>query len=242
MNNLVIINNGQPVTNSLLVAEVFGKEHNKVCRDIESLSCSDAFRVANFGDTPYTHPQNGQTYKMYQMTKDGFSFLVMGYTGDKAGEFKELFINEFNKRTAMLQSDDYILMRSQEILQNKVKTLESQVYQQQVRIEVGEATIKAQAPKVKAFDEIMSSEGLISINKIAAAHGMSAIKLNRILCERHIQYKEGGTYILYAKYKDKGLATLRPCPYIDDLGRQQTRMHLYWTEPGSLFIHQLLTA
>ncbi len=70
MNNLVSINNGQPMTNSLVVAEVFGKEQNKVCRDIESLSCSDEFRVANFGDTPYIHPQNGQTYRMYQMTKD----------------------------------------------------------------------------------------------------------------------------------------------------------------------------
>lgn len=45
------------------------------------------------------------------MTKDGFSFLVMGYTGAKAGQFKEMFIAEFNMREAMLKSDDYILAR-----------------------------------------------------------------------------------------------------------------------------------
>ncbi len=52
---------------------------------------------------------------------------------------------------------------------------------------------------------------------------------------RSFQYKEGDTYLLYAKYRDKGYATLRPHPYIDSLGRQQTRQHLYWTERGKVF-------
>jgi Rha family phage regulatory protein len=104
MRELVTIQDGQPVTNSLLVAEVFGKEHNKVCRDIERLSCSKTFRVANFGDTPYINPQNGQTYKMYVMTKDGFTFLVMGYTGEKAGEFKEKYIAAFNEMDNTLRN------------------------------------------------------------------------------------------------------------------------------------------
>ena len=125
METLVLRNQtGNDVTTSLIVAEVFGKEHRNVLRDIENLSCSDSFRMLNFERTPYTHPQNGQTYEMYEMTKDGFSFLVMGYTGEKAGQFKELFISEFNKREALLKSDEYILMRSQEIMQRKIKELE----------------------------------------------------------------------------------------------------------------------
>lgn len=80
---------------SFIIAEIFGKEHRNVLRDIENLSCSDSFRMLNFERTPYTHPQNGQTYEMYEMTKDGFSFLVMGYTGAKAFKFKVDFINEF---------------------------------------------------------------------------------------------------------------------------------------------------
>lgn len=128
MAELVIQNsNGNDVTTSLIVAEVFGKEHSKVMRDIENLSCSESFRVANFGYTPYTHPQNGQVYHYYEMTKDGFSFLVMGYTGAKAGEFKERFINEFNKREMMLKDDDYILMRSQQILQKRLEASEEKI-------------------------------------------------------------------------------------------------------------------
>lgn len=115
---------GTDVTTSLIVAEVFGRRHDNVLRDIETLSCSESFRLLNFEDTPYTHSQNGQTYKMYTMSKDGFSFLVMGYTGEKAGEFKEKFISEFNKRETMLTNDDYILMRSQQILQNRLEEAE----------------------------------------------------------------------------------------------------------------------
>lgn len=88
---------GQPLTNSVLVAETFGKEHNKVVRDIENLSCSTDFRVANFGEAVYVNPKTGQNHKMYEITKDGFVFLVMGYRGAKAAQFKESYIDAFNK-------------------------------------------------------------------------------------------------------------------------------------------------
>ena len=87
--------NDQVLTNSLLVAERFGKEHSKVMRDVENLSCSNEFRAANFGVSSYISLQNKEL-PMYVMTKDGFSFLVMGYTGKKAGLFKEEYIKAFN--------------------------------------------------------------------------------------------------------------------------------------------------
>lgn len=87
--------NDQVLTNSLLVAEKFGKEHSKVMRDIENLSCSNEFRAANFGVSSYISLQNKEL-PMFVMTKDGFSFLVMGYTGKKAGLFKEEYIKAFN--------------------------------------------------------------------------------------------------------------------------------------------------
>lgn len=87
--------NDQVLTNSLIVAKVFNKVHAKVMRDIENLSCSQEFRVANFGKSSFTNEQN-KVFPMYEMTKDGFTFLVMGYTGQKAAEFKETYIKAFN--------------------------------------------------------------------------------------------------------------------------------------------------
>lgn len=57
---------------------LFGKEHSKVMRDIENLSCSDEFRTANFGVSSYISQQNKEL-PMCIMTKDGFSFFVTGY-------------------------------------------------------------------------------------------------------------------------------------------------------------------
>lgn len=100
--------------------------------------------------------------------------------------------------------------------------------------------LQLQAPKVKYYHEVIDSEGLLSINKIALDLGMSAIKLNRILCKKHIQYRESDTYLLYSKYRDMKLAAIKPHPYIDSNGQMKTRQHLYWTERGRKFIHDIL--
>lgn len=98
--------NNEALTDTYKVAEVFGKEHNKVCRDINNLGCSSDFQNANFGvsfiirDLP-----NGwhKKEKYYTMTKDGFTFLVMGYTGAKAARFKEAYISAFNRMEKKLR-------------------------------------------------------------------------------------------------------------------------------------------
>lgn len=161
MKDLVIRNpQGRDVTTSLIVAEVFGKEHSKVCRDIENLSCSESFRVANFGEATFENQKTGQNHKMYEMTKDGFSFLVMGYTGEKAGQFKESFINEFNRREMMLKSDDYILARSQEILHNRLQMAEKV-------LEAQRAELKAAAPKVAFANAMLASKNSCLVGELA---------------------------------------------------------------------------
>lgn len=151
--------NGNDVTTSLLVAEVFGKEHSKVVRDIESLSCSASFNAANFGVITYIDSRNREQ-TAYEMTKDGFSFLVMGYTGAKAGEFKEKFINEFNRREALLKDDDYILMRSQQILQKRVEIAEQKIKQ----LEEKNAKLK---PKADFAETAFKAEGKVDIGQAA---------------------------------------------------------------------------
>jgi Rha family phage regulatory protein len=89
------------VVSSLDVAEVFEKEHNHIMRDIRELGCSDDFRRSNFGQSSYINSQN-KAQPMYQMTKDGFTLLVMGYTGEKAMKFKEAYIRQFNAMEKLL--------------------------------------------------------------------------------------------------------------------------------------------
>ncbi len=87
---------------SLDVAETFEKDHRHVLRDIRELGCSDEFRVSNFGQSSYINEQN-KMQPMVVMTRDGFTLLAMGYTGELAMKFKEGYIKQFNAMEAALR-------------------------------------------------------------------------------------------------------------------------------------------
>ena len=77
---------GIPKTTSLNVAQVFGKRHHHVIDACKSLECSDEFRETNFRLADYLDAQ-GKPRPMYEMTRDGFTFLVMGFTGKEAARW-----------------------------------------------------------------------------------------------------------------------------------------------------------
>lgn len=125
MENLVKQENGQVVTNSLLVAETFGKTHSNVLRDIKNLRCSEEFKVLNFELMVKMNklPQGGkQKSQYYIMTKDGFTFLVMGYQGAKAGQFKERYINAFNAMEKKLK-EGFTPLSLIEVMQGSIQVL-----------------------------------------------------------------------------------------------------------------------
>lgn len=86
----------KPVTTSLLVAQKFGKNHKDVLDAIRQLSCSQGFRERNFTLSSYRTAQN-RTVPQYIMGRDGFTMLVMSFTGARAATFREEFIDEFNR-------------------------------------------------------------------------------------------------------------------------------------------------
>ena len=105
IDDAVFIQDQQVKTTSLKVAEIFAKQHKNVIQKIESLDCSPEFTSANFSAHVQTiEIGNGATResKYYEMTKDGFMFLVMGFTGAAAAKIKEAYINTFNQMAAML--------------------------------------------------------------------------------------------------------------------------------------------
>lgn len=108
MNKLVFIENGRPVTDSLTIAETFGKRHADVLRSIESLECSQEFNERNFALVGYKDTK-GEIRPKYLITQDGFSFLVMGFTGKEAARFKEMYINEFNRMKHQLEQPQFHL-------------------------------------------------------------------------------------------------------------------------------------
>ena len=105
--NLVAIENNEVVTSSIKVAEVFGKQHRDVLRAVKSLDISEDFRERNFALSKIDY-QNGNIKKqlpMYYITRDGFMFLVMGFTGKMAARWKEAYIKAFNEMEKILNEN-----------------------------------------------------------------------------------------------------------------------------------------
>lgn len=96
---------GHPTTTSLAVAERFGKLHKDVLKRIASLECSAEFHKRNFAPMEVEVPIGlGKTRRdpAFRMTRDGFTFLCMGFTGKEAAKFKEAYIDAFNQMEAAL--------------------------------------------------------------------------------------------------------------------------------------------
>jgi Rha family phage regulatory protein len=102
--------NGKLSTTSKIICDVFGKVHRNVLADIRKLDCSEEFREQHYQPSFYVSPQN-KKISCYNITKDGFYFLCMGFTGKKAAKWKESFIKAFNEMESGLLNVDAEMTR-----------------------------------------------------------------------------------------------------------------------------------
>ena len=101
----LIVVDGHIKTTSRAIAEHFGKRHDNVLQSIDRLECSPEFRRLNFQESfCMVEVPNGafRQQRMFELTRDGFVFLVMGFTGPKAARWKEAYIAAFNAMEAQL--------------------------------------------------------------------------------------------------------------------------------------------
>lgn len=114
------------LVNSLYIADTFEKQHKHVLRDITKITepksgLSEDFVKNSFIADTYTD-STGRKLPCYQLTRDGFTMLVMGYTGTKAMHFKEMYIKRFNEMEEFIKT---LVMARQEfpLLTDNIKLL-----------------------------------------------------------------------------------------------------------------------
>ena len=146
MKELVYLKNDKAVCNSLQVAERFEKRHDKLIFEIERMysgligkGCTQNGGDPLFIKTTYVHQQNKQRYPMYLMNRDGFSLLVMGFTGKNALEWKLQYIRAFNQMEKLIQ--------------------EKNTAAYQIADQAEKTTRKAETDVIKAFVEYARAQG-----------------------------------------------------------------------------------
>ena len=101
---IITIKNNAAITSSQHVAEYFGKRHDNVLRDIDGLLRDAPIAELNFHVCSYQAVEGGRSYRAFDMTRDGFTLLAMGFTGKKALGFKLQYIQQFNIMEEMLKA------------------------------------------------------------------------------------------------------------------------------------------
>lgn len=191
---LVQIIDGQPKADSLTVAEVFGREHKNVLQAVEKLDCSEEFRALNFQLSTY-RPDNGKRdYPLVQMTRDGFTFLVMGFTGAKAAEWKEKYIAAFNEMAQRLRGQAPDL--------NNPAQLRVLLLDYSERVLSLEADLSEAQPKVAAYERLAMADKSLCITDSAKALQMRPKDLFAWLQQNKWIYRRAGV-AHWIGYQDK---------------------------------------
>lgn len=125
MNELINIKNDEAVTDSLIIAESFGKKHSDVLEKIERIISNSAEKSAQCFKKSYYKDASGKTNPKYYINRDGFTFLVMGFTGKKADAWKWKYIDAFNSMEKIIREKStsaWIETRQQGKLTRKAET------------------------------------------------------------------------------------------------------------------------
>lgn len=240
MSDLVFIDGRRVITDSLTIATTFGKRHDNVIRDIaNALSEVDKeWGALNFEETTYTNHQNNQTYKKYLMTEDGFTILVMGYTGSEAMNFKVRYIQEFRRMQNELQSRN--LADQFKLPRNYPEALRA-LAEEAERNEQMAKMLEIQAPKVALYDVAMSADNAQPIGTVAKTLNFGPNKLFSYLREKKILIAHGGKYNLpYQEYIDRGYFTVRQYTITHKTSGLENKSQTMVTAKGLAYIHRLL--
>lgn len=233
---LVFLDGNRPVTDSLTVSTVFRKEHRRVLQDVRDLGCSNEFRLHNFVQSSYINEQ-GRNMPKVIMTEQGFTLLVMGYTGQQAMAFKERYIAEFQRMRHELAARS--LVEKFNLPRSYPEALRA-LAEESERNEAMQKQLELQAPKVALYDTAMNADNAQPIGTVAKSLGVGPNKLFRFLREQRVLMSHGSRYNQpYQKYLDAGYFAVREVPIVHTAHIENKPQTLV-TPPGIAFIHRLL--
>ncbi|MBB1100008.1 phage antirepressor KilAC domain-containing protein [Limosilactobacillus sp. WF-MT5-A] len=218
---------GEPTLDSREVAKMIGKRHRDLMRDIRryinDMDEGAKLRSPKFFIESNYESSQGKLLPCYLLTKMGCEFVANKMTGRKGTLFTAQYVSLFNEYQASLKKPDSY-------------TIDDPVKRAERWIEERKA-YEALVPKGQYFDSQMHNPGLMTVTEIAKDYGMTATKLNRLLHEFGVQFKQGRHWVLYHKYDGKGYTQYEAFAYNDNKG---VHNNLKWTQRGRKFIYDVL--
>lgn len=225
---------------SLEIAEVTGKRHDSILRDIRNI-LSQGVDAHNFVETSYTDKSNRQQ-KCYTLTKKGCLILASGYDvilREKIiNRWEELETKDRNKYQVPKSFAEALILAAKQ--QEQIEEQQRQLEATSNEIVELNGAIAEMEPKVTYVDMILASKETVTTTQIAQDYGQSAKAFNVLLRNFGVQHKVGGQWVLYAKHLPFGYVQSDTFPIVHKNGTNGTVMHTKWTQKGRLFLYEEL--
>lgn len=234
----LVSQNGQVLADSRDVADMTEKLHKNLVRDIENyiqiLESSKLSSQDFFIESSYKANGNNKTYKNYLLTKIGCDMVANKMIGAKGVLFTAAYTKKFEQMEKELQNGK-LPGSYKEALQQLIIEVEEKELLETQNLVLNQQVAEFQ-PKASYYDMVLQNKSLLTVTKIAKDYGMSGTTFNRKLKELSVQYKQGDTWLLYAKHQDQGYTQTSTHVIDADKSKVSTK----WTQKGRLFLYQLL--
>lgn len=208
--------NGVTITSNM-IAELTGKRHTNVLRDIKTIIDNIGVEATGSDLSSSTYiDSKGETRPNFTLSKDGMMLVITKYS-----DVHRMKLIKYCRELEAKLKDSYMI-------ENPIDRAKRWIEEELVRTRLS-AKVQVQEQRL---DTLEHSEYTYMTTEIAKAMNMSAIKLNKLLHEAKIQYKVNGTWCLYAKYADKGYVEMKQEQVVSGKIVYYTK----WTEKGRQFI------
>lgn len=172
----------------------------------------------------------------YSITTDMAKHISMMTKTEKGKEMRQYFID----LEKAWNTPEQVFARALKMADQTITKLKDSVKSLSTEISVKNQIIGELKPKADYYDEILKNPGLVTITQIAKDYGMSGKKMNEILHDIGIQYKQSGQWLLYSKYHCMGYTHSETVDITRSDGRPDVKMNTKWSQKGRIFLYDKL--
>lgn len=178
----------------------------------------------------------GQNMIDYQISVDMAKQICMIQRSEKGRQYRQYFLG----LEKAWNTPEQVFARALKMADQTIAKLKGSVETLTAEVSVKNQIIGELKPKADYYDEILKNPGLVTITQIAKDYGMSGKKMNDILHDLGIQYKQSGQWLLYDKYSKNGYTHSETVDIVRSDGRRDVKMNTKWKQKGRIFLYNML--
>lgn len=178
----------------------------------------------------------GQNMIDYQISVDMAKQICMIQRSEKGRQYRQYFLD----LEKAWNTPEQVFARALKMADQTIAKLKGAVESLTTEINVKNQIIGELKPKADYYDEILNNPGLVTITQIAKDYGMSGKRMNEILHDLGIQYKQSDQWLLYSKYHGMGYTHSKTVDIVRSDGRHDTKMNTKWSQKGRIFLYETL--